>query len=78
MAGTEGSRFEQRILHARRPLLHGLQGLPNHRGPHFSSAQVPHLFHLKQIKEGITLGRDDELGFFPARQLARRKLQNTK
>jgi hypothetical protein len=78
MPGGKGPGLEQRIFHARRLLLHGLQRLPDDGRAHLAGAQVPHLFHLQEIEEGIVLGRRDQPGFFPHGQLAGREPKNAK
>jgi len=76
MAGAKSAGLEQWILHPGRLLLHGLERLPDHRGPHFVSAQVAYFLDLQEVKKGIALSGGDQFGFFPSRQLTRREPKN--
>ena len=79
-AAPAGERacFEQRILHARHLLQHGIERLANHRRAYFFRAQVAYFLDLQEIEKRIILGGGNQSGFFPTRQLTRREPQNAK
>jgi len=72
MSGIEGPRFEQWIFHSRSLLLHGCEGLADHRRAHFSRTQVANFFDLQEVKEGIALRRGYQFGLLPRCQLTGR------
>ena len=51
LAGGERSCFNQRILHPRHLLLHGLERLPYHRRTHLAGTQVPNFLDLEEIEK---------------------------
>ena len=68
-AEPKSSGFEQRILHARHLLQHGLQRLADDGGTHPLGAQVAHFFELQEIKERIRGRLGYQPSLLPARQL---------
>jgi hypothetical protein len=78
MPGAENARLDQWILHSRSLLLHGIERPPDYRRAHFMSAQVANFLDLQEVKKGIAFGDGYQFGFFPTRQLTRRKPKNPK
>ena len=78
VTGAKRSRLEQRILHSRYLLLHGLERLTDDSGPHFAGTQVTHFLDLQEIKKRIGLGRGYQSSLFPSCQLTRREPQYAK
>ncbi|HEX6880601.1 MAG TPA: hypothetical protein VF135_09570, partial [Terriglobales bacterium] len=77
-AETEGSSFQERILHAADGFLHGFQRFTDNRGPDLLGAQVADFFQLKEIvkREGLTYR--DEPSALPTGQLSRRYVKDPK
>src|ERR1019366_5378581 len=71
-----GARFQQRILHSRHLLQHGVKRLRDYRRTHSLAAQVADFLDLQEIEKGIILARLDQTRLLPCVQLARSEPEN--